>query len=102
MSYLSSCQVHKYIPIGVVGDKAVVNNPIINVFGGKPKAAPKVKQKMNLVCPVCLQVTRKGIQHSCPGSKANRLPRSRSFQRSVTSRRSQYLSVLVGREEAEA
>ena len=92
------CHLAKYISIEVLGDKAVGNNPVINEFGGKPK----VKQKMNLVCPVCLQVTGKGIQHSCPGSKANRLPRSRSFQRSVTSRRSQNLSVLVGRKEAEA
>ena len=54
------CRCAKFRPIGLVGEKRVVNNPIVNVDGGKLKAEIQqkvVENKGNQFCQICFQIT---------------------------------------------
>ena len=65
---------------------------------------PKVVKYGSNVCPICLQITGRGIKHGCGQAairlaRLGRLPRARSAQRSGPAKqRKRNISMLVGQE----
>ena len=80
------CMCSKYNPIGVTGEKSVTQSPSINVTGGQMKCEvqPPVVVRDKGLCTVCLQITGRGIRHSCSRSQVQQgRERCHSFQRDM-------------------
>ena len=103
------CKCARYNPIGIVGPKEETHKSVINVSGGNMKCEiqPKVKEKVQVTCLICGQIKGPGIKHGCTRAEQRlaslaRMPRSRSAQRTVLTRKTRALSVLVGQESLRA
>ena len=107
------CKTAKFSPIGIQGSKEVVSKPYVNVTGEEMTCEiqprmPREPRGKSDHCPICLQKTGKGVQHSCSRaavrlSRMGRISRmSQSAERTTLVRRKRSLSELVGKESLQA
>ena len=103
------CKCARYNPIGIVGPKEVTHKSVINVSGGNMECEiqPKVKEKVQVACQICGQIRGPGIKHGCTRAEQRlaslgKMPRSPSAQRTVLTRKTRTLSVLVGQQSLRA
>ena len=97
------CHTVHFNPIGVTGEKKIVNKQKINVDGGpmECEVQKRVHKKGKELCDICLQITGRGIHHKCRSNviRSEKIGRARSTHRENAIRRKQNYPCWLGKKK---